>query len=111
MASYRQPLAVLVMSVVQTVALGQSANHVIGLPSFRVAGEPLSATQMLDYEPTGNSSDPVAVNRDGTLYRDSEGRTRTELKSPGQRPRRFGVCRLSHRQLRHGRLRSRCRWV
>ena len=82
MASYRQLLAVFALSVVQTVALGQSANHVIGMPSFCVAGEPLSASETLDYEPTEGASDPVAVHREGTLYRDSEGRMRTELKYP-----------------------------
>jgi hypothetical protein len=72
------------MSMVHSVALGQSANHVLpaGL-AFCVAGEPFSATETLDYEPSENSSDPVAVHREGTLYRDSEGRTRTELKYPG----------------------------
>jgi hypothetical protein len=83
-ASYRQPLAVLALIVIRTVALGQSANHVLGAgPPFCVSGEPFSATETLDYEPSENSSDPVAVHRDGTLYRDSEGRTRTELKYPG----------------------------
>jgi hypothetical protein len=79
----RQPLAVLAISVIQSVALGQSANHVIGMPSFCVSGEPLSATETLDYEPSENSSDPVAVHREAMLYRDSEGRMRTELKYPG----------------------------
>jgi hypothetical protein len=76
--------AVFVMTLVQAVALGQSASHVIGLPSFCVAGEPLSATETLDYEPAEDSSDPVAVHRDATLYRDSEGRMRTEFKYPDQ---------------------------
>jgi hypothetical protein len=83
MASHRQLLAVLAMGVVQTVAQGQSANHVIGMQSFCVGGEPFSATQTLDYEPTDGASDPVAVHREGTLYRDSKGRMRTELKYPG----------------------------
>lgn len=83
MASHRQILAVLAMGVVQTVALGQSANHVIPLQSFCVGGEPFSATQTLDYEPTEGASDPVAVHREGTLYRDSAGRVRSELKYPG----------------------------
>jgi len=79
----RQLLAVLAMSVVQTLALGQSSNHVIGMPSFCVAGEPLSATRTLDYEPMEGASDPVAVHREGKLYRGSDGRMRTELKYPG----------------------------
>lgn len=68
MTFYRRLLAVFAMSVVQTVAQGQSANHVIPLLSFCVAGEPLSATRMLDYEATEGASDPVAVHREGTLY-------------------------------------------
>jgi hypothetical protein len=71
------------MGVMQTAASGQSTNHVIGLPSFCVAGEPFSATRTLDYEPTEGASDPVAVHREGRLYRDSDGRMRTELKYPG----------------------------
>ena len=90
MASYVKPLlAVIAMSVVQTVAQGQNANqaihgHHIALESFCVLGEPLSATETLDYEPRDGASDPVPVHREATLYRDSEGRARTEFKYPGQ---------------------------
>jgi hypothetical protein len=88
-ASHRIPLAVFFMTVVQTVALGQSTNHIyghdIGLPfKYRVVGAPLTATRPLDYEPAKNSVDAVPVHRDATLYRDSEGRTRTEFNHPGQ---------------------------
>ncbi len=82
MASHSRILAVLAMALAQR-ALGQGANHVIGLQSFCVGGEPFSATQTLDYEPTEGATDPVAVHREGALYRDSEGRMRTELKYPG----------------------------
>ena len=84
MASRRIPLAIVLVSVFP-VALGQSSKEVIGLPfEYCVVGAPLAATRTLDYEPTQNSSDPVRMHRDGTLYRDSEGRTRTELKYPEQ---------------------------
>jgi hypothetical protein len=58
-----------------------------------VVGAPLSATQTLDYEPMGNTSDPIPVHRDGMLYRDSEGRARTELKYPDQ-PQPLSVFRM-----------------
>ena len=34
----------------------------------------------LDYEPAENSSDPVAVHAEEKFYRDSAGRTRSEIK-------------------------------
>jgi hypothetical protein len=81
-ATYRISLVIVAMSIVPNVALGQ---HVLGLTfGYCVVGAPLTASQTLDYEPMGNASDPVPVHRDGMLYRDSEGRTRTELKYPGQ---------------------------
>lgn len=58
MTSYRHLLALFAMSAVQTLALGQSANHVIDMPSFCVAGEPFFASETLDYEPTEGASDP-----------------------------------------------------
>lgn len=84
MASYRIALGI-VVSLFPVIALGQSSKNVIPLPFERcVVGAPLTATRTLDYEPAQNSSDPVKMHRDGTLYRDSEGRTRTELKYPNQ---------------------------
>jgi hypothetical protein len=85
MASHRIPLAVLVVSLLPIVALGQNSKEVIPLPfEYCVVGAPLTATRTLDYEPTQNSSDPVKLHRDATLYRNSEGRTRTEFKYPDQ---------------------------
>jgi hypothetical protein len=85
MTSFRAPLGIVVVILSPISVLGQSSKNVIALPFERcVVGAPLTATLTLDYEPTQNSSDPVKTHRDGTLYRNSEGRTRTELKYPNQ---------------------------
>src|SRR5579863_3647442 len=85
MASFRIPLGMVVVILVPIIGLGQSSKNVIPLPfEHCVVGAPLTAIRTIDYEPTQNSSDPVKMHRDGTLYRDSEGRTRTELNYPNQ---------------------------
>jgi hypothetical protein len=83
MAFYRHLLVVFAISVIPILALGQGANHVIPLLSSCVTGEPFSASRTLDYEPTAGASDLVGVHREATVYRDSEGRIRTDLKYPG----------------------------
>jgi peroxiredoxin len=76
--------ALLVFALVQTIASAQRA-HVLPLQlGSPVVGEPCSATRTLDYEPAANSSDPVAVHAEERLFRDSEGRTRSEIKYPNQ---------------------------
>jgi hypothetical protein len=99
MASYVKPLlAVIAMSVVQTVAQGQNANqaihgHHIALESFCVLGEPLSATETLDYEPTDGASDPVPMHREATLYWDSEGRADgIQVSRPAHRRHHTELC-------------------
>jgi hypothetical protein len=79
------PLALALLAMFPTGALAQASKGVLPLPfRYCVIGAPLTATETLDYEPVENSSDPVRMHRDGTLYRDSEGRTRLELKYPDQ---------------------------
>lgn len=85
MAFWRIPLGIVVVMLFPIIALGQSSTNVIPLPfEHCVVGAPLTATRTVDYEPAQNSSDPATMHRDGTLYRDAEGRTRTELKYPNQ---------------------------
>lgn len=85
MASRRISLGIVVASLFPAIALGQSSKNVIALPfEHCVIGAPLTATRTVDYEPAQNSSDPVKMHREGTLYRDSEGRTRTELQYTNQ---------------------------
>src|ERR1035441_1017898 len=77
------PLRVLLVSALfQITAVAQQA-HVLPLQfGSPVAGEPFSATRTLDYEPAANSSDPVAFHAEEKLFRDSAGRTRSEIKYP-----------------------------
>jgi hypothetical protein len=80
--SHAIPLALSAVIVFPAVALRKNK---IGLPSEScVAGKPLIATETLDYNPIGNTSDPLPLHREGMLYRDSKGRTRKELTYPGQ---------------------------
>jgi peroxiredoxin len=77
----------LAASLLQSAALAQRNNHVLPLQfGSPVVGEPVSATRTLDYEPAENSPDPVAVHAEERYYRDSAGRTRSEIKYPGQLP-------------------------
>ena len=49
-----------------------------------VIGKPFSGTRTLDYEPYTNSPDPVAFHAEEVVFRDSEGRTRSETQYPGR---------------------------
>jgi peroxiredoxin len=51
-----------------------------------VLGEPFSATRTMDYEPAENSPDPKATHTEEKYFRDSAGRTRSEIKYPNQLP-------------------------
>jgi len=77
----------LAVSLLQSAALAQRNSHVLPLQfGSPVVGEPVSATRTLDYEPADNSSDPVAMHAEEKYYRDSQGRTRSEIKYPNQLP-------------------------
>lgn len=81
MACHRVLLGILLISLFPLPAVGQLSKQVMSLPfESCVVGAPITATRTLDYEPATNSSDPIRMHRDGVLYRDSEGRTRMELK-------------------------------
>jgi hypothetical protein len=49
-----------------------------------IVGKPFSATRTLDYEPANPSPDPLAIHAEEKIFRDSAGRTRSEIKYPGQ---------------------------
>lgn len=73
-------LMALALDISQARAVGQAA-HILPLQFGNpVVGEPFSGTRTLDYEPAENSSDPVAVHAEEKFYRDSAGRTRSEIK-------------------------------
>ena len=62
-------------------------NHILPLQfGAPIVGEPVSATRTLDYEPAANSPDPVAVHAEEKYFRDSAGRTRSEIKYPDHLP-------------------------
>ncbi|MGA1983868.1 MAG: redoxin domain-containing protein [Acidobacteriaceae bacterium] len=74
----------LVSALVPTIALAQRKHVFILQFGSPVAGEPLSATRTLDYEPAVNSTDPVAYHAEEKVFRDSAGRMRSEIKYPNQ---------------------------
>ncbi len=83
-------VTVLVLSASRVVA-GQS-RHALPLQfGSPVSGAPFSAVRVLDYEPAEGSSDPVRIHGEEKYWRDSEGRTRSEIRYDGQMARVYIV--------------------
>jgi peroxiredoxin len=81
------PLRVLLVSALfQTTAVAQQAHVLPQQFGSPVAGEPFSATRTVDYEPAENSSAPKAIHTEEKFFRDSAGRTRSEIKSLNHLP-------------------------
>ena len=45
-----------------------------------MTGAPFSAVRTLDYEPAAGSPDPTPVHGEEKIWRDSQGRTRSEIR-------------------------------
>jgi peroxiredoxin len=82
----RRVLLLLALFLLQTNLPAQQ-SHVLPLQfGSPVVGKPFSATRTLDYEPADNSPDPVAFHAEEKFFRDSTGRTRSEIKYPNHLP-------------------------
>jgi TonB family protein len=65
---------------------GQSNRHILPVTyCCPVSDAPFSGTRVMDYEPSPGSSDPKPVHGEEVFYRDSIGRTRSEV-SYGDQP-------------------------
>ena len=77
-------LALTIPCLLQGNAWAQTP-HILPLQlGWPVTGAPYSGTRTLDYVPAENSPDPVAVHAEEKISRDSQGRTRSEIKYPDQ---------------------------
>jgi Gram-negative bacterial TonB protein C-terminal len=75
--------SVLALAAFPFASLAQQA-HILPLQlGAPVVGKPFAATRTLDYEPAAGSPDPVTFHAEEVFFRDSEGRTRSEIKYPG----------------------------
>jgi len=71
----------LILAVSSAAAWGQQVRHVLPLQGGApVTGAPFSGVRTLDYEPAEKSSDPTPVHAEEKIWRDSEGRTRSEIR-------------------------------
>jgi hypothetical protein len=77
-------MSLLAPAIFHSGAIAQQ-SHVLPLQfGAPVVGKPFSGTRTLDYEPAEGSPDPVAFHAEESIFRDSEGRTRSEIKYPGR---------------------------
>jgi thiol-disulfide isomerase/thioredoxin len=79
-------LALAIPSLLTGNAWGQTTHLLPAEATRPLTRAPMSATRTLDYVPAENSADPVAVHVEQKFFRDSEGRTRYEIKYPNQLP-------------------------
>jgi len=80
------PLTLAISGLLTGDAWAQTTHLLPAQATRPFTGAPMSATRTLDYEPAENSPDPVAAHAEQKFFRDSEGRTRYEIKYPNQLP-------------------------